>query len=337
MGKGGKAKFAEDNTKGAMRLEGIVKDILGQHDYVALPGLGSFCRHYEAAKLDEQLHTLQPPQWHVDFNTTRQFDDGCLAHYLQLRFGYHRGEAEQMVKEWLLDLTLRLNAGTPVTFPGLGTLQRQGEELTFAPLPKKQQATSTFGLTAVPLPPQVTLPIESKSHLGRTILIGAVLGVLILGGILVYPFIDWSYVEQLLPWNRVEQPATTTVEMSPSTPDTMWTDSSAMVETPATADTTGTTQFPVDSALIQAKALQYEASVSGKRYYLVVGVFDVEENAKKRCNQLLNRDYTPNVLQLNGRFYVYVGLYTDLSMANSQMGRLRAREDGVEFWIKAVE
>ena len=336
--KGGKAKFAGGNTCQPMRVERLVKDILGQHDYVALPGLGSFCRSYQPAKLEAQTNTLHPPQWRVDFITTRRFDDGCIVHYLQQRFGYHREKAEEIVKEWLRGLTQQLQEGTPVLFSGLGTLRQEGTGVTFAPLPSTQQATDTFGLQAVKLPPTIAHPVKRKSHLGLAILLGTALGVLILGGLIVYPYIDWSYVKRQLPWYREDAtplptPATVANHEADSAPGEL---PSTVPGQPA-ADTSGAAQFPVDSALIQKKALQYNEGSSGTRYYLVVGVFDVEANAKKRYAQLLKMDYSPNIMGLDGRFYVYVGLYTNLSMANSQMGRLRAREDGVEFWIKAVE
>lgn len=306
-----------------MQIEQHIREILRQHAFVAIPGVGSFCRAYSPAKIIEEENTITPPSYDFSFDTNRAFDDSAIANYLTATYGVAPFEASRCVEEWVSTLWARLVVGESITFDGVGALSRPDESVAFTPCPPSERATAYFGLLPVALPPTI---VRAKGNKNRKIKRNAVLIPLFAallggGGYAAYYYLDWPYIASLMPWNKSSTETTATIpSAAKETPP-------AVTTPPRHIDTTAERQSEqsalnlVDSSLHQHNALQ--PVESSTLYYIVAGSFRNEENAEKQVKELRRLGFRDPKIRRENEFYqVYVAYYTSLPHAQAKLNEL---------------
>lgn len=133
-----------------MEINAIVQQILLTNDYASLPGLGSFVRRYDPARVADDGVTLLPPQETVVFDSSRTFNDDAVENYLVEHRGLSKPEAEKELTEFCQSLWLRLERGESVFFHGIGNLLKASDG-SFVVESDDKLISSTFGLPPIVL------------------------------------------------------------------------------------------------------------------------------------------------------------------------------------------
>ena len=80
-----------------------------------------------------------------------------------------------------------------------------------------------------------------------------------------------------------------------------------------------------------------QSTISGKRYYVVAGVFRDEQNADNLVKELLNQGYNSEKFCKIGNLHaVSFGVYSSLAEAEREMRRIK-QEENPEAWIKVLQ
>lgn len=109
-----------------------LKDLLLQHEEVAVPGLGVFLAQTVHAK-ESSDGTFTPPQRKITFSPAYKEDDGLFLRFLK-RYLPAGSDAEKQLQSFVMDLTLDTDISRPVALPGLGTLKANARKtLYFVP------------------------------------------------------------------------------------------------------------------------------------------------------------------------------------------------------------
>ncbi len=146
-----KAIFLIFVKKAIVEISGYIAELLGEQDYVVLPGVGAFVSAYRAAHIPEGGTTVEPPSREVTFNHGMRMNDGFLTGYITSKTGASLQEARKLVSSYADDILYRLDRDGHVLLEKMGTLQKQKGEITFTPLEELNRLPGAYGLVAVSL------------------------------------------------------------------------------------------------------------------------------------------------------------------------------------------
>lgn len=314
-----------------MQIEQHVRELLRQHAYVAIPGVGSFCSNYTPATIDEKEKFITPPAYDFSFDAARTFDDGAISNYLNVKYGLSIQKAHQCIEEWVSTIEARLAVGESIPFDGVGTLRRPHDDIEFTPCPPALRATPSYGLLPVPLPSRdVEKKRKEKRKTQRNaalILLSSLL--LAGGGYAAYNYLDWPYIASVMPWNRADSKPIAAAAPSANTNDVAETTPPRNIDTSVPPPKAQLSTNLVDSSLQQHNALQPVENTT--LYYIVVGSFRNEQNAEKQINDLRNMGFLDPKMRRKNEFYqVYVAYYTNLTYAQAKRDEL-IRKYGENF------
>lgn len=152
-----------------MELEQVIQLLLSQFDFVSLPGLGSFVKRRNPAKVSNDRSTIEPPSEYYIFDASRTFDDEAITNYLCSTLGIDHKEAELRVKQFVERVNKALNSSKHFEFPGVGTLLKDDNSNITLEFDAGNAAAESYGLSAIEaLPKQkadskLTNPKENKN------------------------------------------------------------------------------------------------------------------------------------------------------------------------------
>ncbi len=134
-----------------MEISGYLAELLGDQDYVVLPGVGAFVSEYRAARITEGGTTVEPPSREVTFNAGMKINDGFLTEYITGKTGASLQEARKMVSGYADDILYRLDRDGHATLGKMGTLHKHEGKVTFTPLEELNRLPGAYGLVAASL------------------------------------------------------------------------------------------------------------------------------------------------------------------------------------------
>ena len=132
-----------------MEISGYIAELLGDQDYVVLPGVGAFVSEYRAARIPEGGTTVEPPSRKITFNAGMKMNDGFLTGYITSKTGASLQEARRMVSGYADDILYRLDRDGHTALKNMGTLQKQEGKITFTPLEELSRLPGAYGFKAV--------------------------------------------------------------------------------------------------------------------------------------------------------------------------------------------
>ncbi len=106
-----------------------LKDLLLQHEEVAVPGLGVFLAQTVPAN-EASDGTFTPPRRKITFSPTYKEDDGLFLRFLK-RYLPNGSDAALQLQSFVMDLTLDTDISRPVTLPGLGLLKANARKTLY--------------------------------------------------------------------------------------------------------------------------------------------------------------------------------------------------------------
>ncbi len=110
-----------------------IEYILLCHDYVTVPGLGTFTSQPHTSSYDTSDETLLPPYRQVAFNPDIQHDDDFFLTAMEQIYSLPREEAERKLGMWITDFSRTLADEGSLDFGSVGTFTTDGGKTLFSP------------------------------------------------------------------------------------------------------------------------------------------------------------------------------------------------------------
>ena len=105
----------------------ILFDLLVKHNCVIVPDFGGFVSKRVSSKIDFDKGIIVPPSKHLLFNKHLINNDGLLLSVYADHNGLSYVEAEEKLKEMVLNFQKELSSGKELIFPRIGVLKRSSD------------------------------------------------------------------------------------------------------------------------------------------------------------------------------------------------------------------
>jgi hypothetical protein len=102
----------------------ILFDLLVKHNCVIVPDFGGFVSKRVSSKIDFDKGIIVPPSKHLLFNKHLTTNDGLLLSAYADQNGLSYVQAEEKLKEMVLNFQKELSSGKELVFPRIGVLKR---------------------------------------------------------------------------------------------------------------------------------------------------------------------------------------------------------------------
>ena len=328
-----------------MEINLIIRELLAKHNFVSLPGIGSFTQKYEPAFPSADGKSFIPPKQIVSFDTSRTFNDEAIENYLCEKQGISHADASDLLKIFIDRLNYDLESGKPCVFENVGELFKNKKgRIRFEQAADIDSALSTFGLK--PLEVEKVTPRkstknkeqkdtsknESNTTKKSSSKVFVVLSLVIVISALTATFIlipDFRFWENFITSNK--SVSENSSELNQKLEETKLTDS---VITKKDSLIEEVDQSIKDNTN-KRTALNYEEpKVQDKKTYcLIVGSFGKVENAQKLLREFKLKGFNPEIIQGNNMFRVSIGKTTDKNKAFSDLNQFKANNPNDSVWL----
>ena len=303
-------------------VEYYLKELLFDYDCVVVPNFGGFLAHPVAARLVREKRRIYPPGRAVSFNALLVRDDGLLVSAIAREEKVTFRTAALQVEEFTSKAKKALSDGLSVMLEGIGnlTLNREGK-MVFQPLPEANLSASSFGLESIfAYPASYEEPVQKRSEKPKdrkpravrkkspasvkwTVALSLPVILFLLYGIIFpYSFQDlynnYSGIATGIFQEEFPQkpsikagPVPVQVQEEPKRPEVFSTIASDAMAAALPADT------PVKKETPPAPE---------KKYYIIGGCFENENNAKKFREDLKKRGYNSEEAGTNNSGHIRI-------------------------------
>lgn len=299
-----------------MKLEKYIKELLFRYDCVIVPDFGAFIANSKSAIVDGT--TFQPPYKQITFNSLIQNNDGLLANHIaqtdmmpyETAVNFIRFEAEEWINK-LFDLELVVE--------GIGTFCLVDDVIQFEPDTATNYLTSSFGFTSfisdninrqtgnrVVYKEQVK-KIEEKAPIyineekrRKSSYFIKYAAIFILGATTIGFFGKKTYDEYL------EQEQVIVLQEQHKIRENEIQAATFVIDSPLPTITINTVE-PI------------------KKYHIIAGAFSSKENAQKKVNQLVKKNYKASIVGINKWNLTQVAFnsFSSLDEANKNLATIK--------------
>ena len=332
-----------------MEINLIIRELLAKHNFVSLPGIGSFIQRYEPAFPSSDGKSFIPPKQLISFDTTRVFNDEAIENYLCEKQGISHSEASDLLKIFIDKLNYDLNSEKPSIFDNVGELFKNKKgKIKFEQAADIDAALSTFGLK--PLVVEKVTPKKTSKAIGEKIVsknagevkkgssskVLVALSLVIVIGALAATFIlipDFRFWEKYLkPDQNIAELKSDSLQKNVDKESVVTPADSAITKTDSVNEKI---EQNITDNNVKKTALYYqEPKVQGKKtYYLIVGSFGKVENAEKLSETFKQKGYNPEIIQGSKMFRVSIGKTADRTKALSDYNKYLADNPSESIWI----
>lgn len=330
-----------------MEINLIIRELLAKHDFISLPGVGSFSQKYEPAFPSADGKSFIPPKQVISFDTSRTFNDEAIENYLCDKMGISHSEAANLLKIFIDKLIYNLDKGRPVKFENVGELFKNKKgKIRFEQAQDSDAALATYGLKPLEVEqvsskkkgkvtetqPSVKSDSKSKSSSAKVFVVfSTIIGVAAI--ITVFIFIPELRIwEKYLNKNQIIADSKTD-----SLDQQVINNNSNPVDSSITKK--DSIQEKVDQSItdknVKKTALYYEEPKlqESKTYYIIVGSFEKIENAQKLIDKYKEQGYTPEVIKGGSMFRVSISRTTDKSKSLSDLNKFKSDNPTESAWV----
>lgn len=346
-----------------MNLEKHIFNLLQQHDCVIVPEFGGFIANFEPASIEPATHAISPPRKYLVFNSGLTINDGLLATEVQSRLGCSFTEAMQNIRLEVEGWNETLASGKMLVLEGIGALQlNKSGKTEFKPEPGQNFFNDAFGLTTIVFPPlqkrnRKAKPIRQVYHkpahkatmrvIRRVAWAAAISIPLVSAGIwsalnfdtlrqythqysgFVIPVRTQSPAsvnEIYFPEPYIFQPSLEALKLPDDAFD--YPDDSLTDDTVTELTEVANPEFEEITALNNLLPDCEPVSATGRAYYIIVGSFESEENARLLNDELLLQGWQPKVIDSNqGMFRVSIASCADKQKALQELTKIREQSN----------
>ncbi len=263
-----------------MTVANYINDLLYRYDCVIVPNFGGFITNQVGAKVNNSSHKFYPPTKQISFNYHLIHNDGLLANYIasseNISFERATEKIASTVKKWQTDV-----ASNTIEISGVGTLSYNKEkQLVFEPTPSVNYLTDAFGLVSYNSPtikrvvykqqvkPLLVAEKEGKKVIPMFIKYAVTAAILVTLG-----FVGWNGILQ-----KNQQKLVAKQEK-------------ALEQKIQTATFVISNPLPTINLTVK--------KIAPKKYHIIAGAFQFEENAAKKVAQLKQKGFNARILGKN--------------------------------------
>ena len=132
-----------------MQLSKLVSELLVEHDWVTVPGLGSFLGNFKSAHYDLENEKFYPPSKQISFNSQIKANDGLLAKHMSEKSNTEYDLSLKEIHQEVIKITLSLKKQS-VELKDIGELNLNKEgNIVFTPSLAKNFLKDSFGLSPI--------------------------------------------------------------------------------------------------------------------------------------------------------------------------------------------
>jgi nucleoid DNA-binding protein len=281
------------------------------HECVIIPDFGGFISNYKPAVYNPASHSFSPPSKEIVFNKKITKNDGLLINYLVESENISYNEAHRVVVSFVENTQKKLNKGQTIEWEELGSLKldRTGS-LEFTPS-KNIELIEAYGLkefTYLPVNAVHQVPsfhktaaVRALQYRGNSIKIAASVALLL--SLSLFPVRN----DKVQFSSSALNPVSVLLDNEPAKTE--------ITEEKITPETAVEKQLP-------------------SPYILIGGNFQLEVNAKKFKEELVQKGHQPEIIPLsNGNFRVSINGYSDYQEAVWAMEEYRKNNPGSQVWV----
>jgi hypothetical protein len=269
-----------------------IADLLDEHEYVIVPGLGAFISSYMPAKFNDDKKILLPPSRAVSFNPELKINDDLLTRYISQQKKITLTQASRVLEKFSGDIMYQLELGEEVIIGNIGSLTIKQGELLFNSGESSHENSESFGLLPITVPDYTSIsekeevtPVdeERKKPFSRWIWIGSFLLFILIALTLYFTFFSTHQtITQSEPAYQKE------------------TSDSKIPEPLISPDSTVFVQNEIKPASKDSIILHPRKEL----YYSIGGSFRSQQNANEFYEKMSLKGFHPLQLGLIGSYYL---------------------------------
>jgi len=315
-------------------LSNYIVGLLFMNDCVILPGFGGFVANYQEAGHDKSSNTFTPPSKKLVFNSNLSYNDGLLINYLSRQMSVSYAEAEDMVRQSVENVWIRLERGETVEFDGIGSFNYgENDALVFSPKLTENLLTDSYGMFSFRFPPlsykSQTAPIQNNDNIHQMPQIKP-------KQVLKYAavLIPIAALIALIPvYNNRENPQSASVlpiedTLTASAPKTNVDD--AIMESTNKRNALFYSEVPPQSTN------NYRADKTKCTYYIIGGSFKDKANAESYVKLYKKEGFSASLVQTENLYRVSLCSFDDKVRALHELRRIRANDKYSNAWLYSV-
>jgi cell division septation protein DedD/nucleoid DNA-binding protein len=298
-------------------VQNHIKELLFEQDCVVIPDFGGFLTNFDGAKINDSKQFISPPQKWLAFNALLKNDDGLLSNYIAKEENISREQASLKVKSFVEETKRYIQFDNSYFMEGLGTFsQNEENKIQFQPKVSTNFYTESFGLENIRLKKSSALPNELQVvHTPPAVSNHTIQQVFVADD--REPMAELMEDETVAPYSRrrfsrvlpvvyglfgaaflmsaiyfYDNQKVSLSSMNPfqSSAVTQPIVKKAIIETPKAVEKVETKPFEpvVAENIVETKKT---INSSNNRFFIILGSFGSEQNAKKLVRTLKNKGY----------------------------------------------
>jgi cell division septation protein DedD len=130
-----------------------IEELLFEQDCVVIPSFGGFVTNFSGSQIDKSTKFIFPPNKWLAFNELLKHDDGLLSNYIAQKENISRENASEVIKIFVTDTKDTLKSLGKFSFSNLGNFTlTNNNNLLFQPKNSLNFLNDSFGLSPITLP-----------------------------------------------------------------------------------------------------------------------------------------------------------------------------------------
>ncbi len=322
-------------------MEKLVESLLFEFDCVILPGFGGFVAQKTNANIHPSGMFAYPASKTIAFNKNLNQNDGLLASKLANQNGLPFDNAQVEVEKFIHTIIFELDKSKKFTFGKIGSfILDTNKNVEFIPFTKINFLLDSYGLPAIQIQPIAQKSIErSEVELPKPIVqkttrrikkwIPALVSLPVAVAILAWPFMKHSTKQGVDNFSgfglfssiEASYSERITLEL-PSIPDRNF-----IVEPNSV-----TTAAEIIKPSIESNVIKSELPTSNSNWMLIVGCFQLEENAQNLVLDLKSKGFEASIAGTAPNGLIRVSAGSASSRGQLEETYMRAKQNGLDVW-----
>jgi nucleoid DNA-binding protein len=323
-------------------LAPIIHELILHNECIILPGFGGFETEYLPARFESDKGMMLPPSKNIVFKEEYTSGGEILKNHLVQKLSIRDGAAEKIIQDYINQLKLKLSETKSFELKGFGALKKDiSGKITFEAEKEENYLAESFGLEPLPYKegkklrtvPKIThKPVEPVNEIKirkrSSTLTFVVVGIMVICLLLTATIILSSKFDLYL----------FDIGNKHTQSDMLVFGGNTKMDSAAKK---------INSTINESTSIKNALSYSGKKqvsdsrkqsklqHYLVAGSFDSKGQALSFERKLKSEGFSTEVVQLQGKYRVCVGKFSDKIVAQDELTRI-SRQMSRSVWLLTI-
>ena len=301
-----------------------ISKLIYLHDCVIIPGFGGFVGSQISSKINKLTGEITPPSKQILFNKNLNTNDGLLISYVAEEEGITNKEADEIVRNYVLELKDKLQKSKILRIKEIGLFVIGKEKnIIFTQDTSVNYSLDSFGMTHIYSKKVVHNKILPTKEIQKNIqsirrdplFINKMMKV----AAIILPLIVLSYLS-VSQQNKINTIYMQMANLNPFYKATEETIISNNLEVSTKVKSTEEVDVPIEIPVIQKE-----------KFYIIGGAFSKRENAEKLALKLKQWHYNTEILENGSLFRVSYNSFSNKEKALSVLSNIR--KENKSAWI----